>query len=89
MNLPFKDDLPDRTDRRLAQFERLEYLLTEFRAEPDEIHDLLPCLFTTEMIDDDEIGHYLKYLRAAVDRWQQRKLGPFVPDPYDSDPHGC
>ena len=81
-----------RYDKRLEQQEKLERLLTEFRAEPDEIHDLLPCLFTTEMLDDHELAHYLTYLRKALDRWQQRKLGPFVPDEmddaYDYDPHG-
>jgi hypothetical protein len=52
----------------------LQAHLELFHAEPEEIDELLPSLFSTEMLEDEELAHYVLYLRKAVSRWAQKRL---------------
>jgi hypothetical protein len=70
-------------DERLNQLSKILFALNAFQAEPEEIDELLPALFTRDMLEDDELRHYVTYLRRAIHRWQQRQLGPYVPDECD------
>ena len=66
--------LPERKDKRLESFEALQAHMELFHADPEEIDELLPSLFSTQMLEDDEIRHYITYLRKAVSRWAQKQL---------------
>ena len=80
MNAPLKglvdiiNGLPERKDKRLEAFEAIQAHLELFHAEPEEIDELLPSLFSTDMLNDSEIQHYVTYLRKAVHRWAQKQL---------------
>jgi len=80
MNAPLKglveiiNGLPERKDKRLEAFEALQAHMELFHADPEEIDELLPSLFTTDVLNDSEIQHYLLYMRKAIQRWAQKQL---------------
>lgn len=67
-------------DSRLTKHERLLQDLTEFQADVDEIHDLLPALLGSDRCADEEIQHYLIYLHKAINRWEQRQMAADADD---------
>jgi hypothetical protein len=70
-------------DERLNQLSKILFALAAFQPEPEELEEILPACFTRDMLEDDEIRHYVTWLRRAIHRWQQRQLGPYVPDECD------
>ena len=78
--------LPERKDKRLEGFEALQAHMELFHADPEEIDELLPSLFSTQMLEDEEIRHYITYLRKAVSRWAQKQLMGWPADD-DCDAH--
>jgi hypothetical protein len=66
--------LPERKDKRLEAFEAVQAHVELFHPDPEEVEELLPSLFSTEMLNDSEIQHYVTYLRKAVHRWAQKRL---------------
>ena len=89
MNPPLKglieiiNGLPERKDKRLEAYEALQAHMELFHAEPDEIDELLPSLFSTRMLEDEEIRHYITYLRKAIGRWAQKQLMGWPADDED------
>jgi hypothetical protein len=77
------DYLEQYHDERLNQLSKILFALQAFQAEAEEIDELLPALFTRDMLEDDEVRHYVTYLRKAIHRWQQRQMGPYVQDECD------
>jgi hypothetical protein len=70
-------------DERLNQLSKILFALQAFQAEPEELEEILPACFTREMWQDEEIVHYVTWLRRAIHRWQQRQLGPYIKDECD------
>ena len=91
MNAPLKGlteliaSLSPRQDKRLEAFELLQSHMELFHATPEEIDELLPSLFSTEMLEDEELRHYLTYLRKSVHRWEQKRLAGWPGDEDEID----
>jgi hypothetical protein len=78
-----RDQVAEYADERLNQLSRILFALNAFQAEPCELDEILPACFTRDMWEDEEICHYVTYLRKAIHRWQQRKDGPYIEDECD------
>ena len=74
-----------RQDTRLEQFELLASHIELFHPDAEELCDLLPSLFTVDQINDEEVAHYLKYLKAAVMRHEQKRLAGWPGDEDEID----
>lgn len=68
------------SDQRLAKLEQLERDLKDFNPESDDSDELLSYVLPQEAYHDEEIQHYVKALRKALSRWEQKQLGAWEPD---------
>lgn len=70
-------ELADRADPREGQYLALEASMIAFQGTPEEVSDILPALLGRDMCADEEIAHYLKFFRKAIERYAQRQLAGY------------